>query len=202
MYRNSHEIVEGKYEVLYEGLKGDAISKFYTPFFFIRRFLLAIFITQIENAPAQISIMIILQVLAFLYLAIFRPFDDLLDNIINLINEAMIWVVSGIFLSLRNDLGVSYSEAETRTQVAIYIMSGTGIIWFIITVIFATIIVIRFLIAWYRKRLGDQFELFNNAQSDIDPNDISRGPNFDPQHQIETEFKSFNEIESSLDNLT
>ena len=51
---------------------------------------MAIFIVYVENASAQISIVIILQVLAFLYLAVFRPFGEVLDNIINIINEAQI----------------------------------------------------------------------------------------------------------------
>ena len=199
LYRDDEEVIEGKYEVLYEGLRPNPISKFYTPFFFIRRFLMAIFIVYVENASAQISIVIILQVLAFLYLAIFRPFGEVLDNIINIINEAQILVVSAIFLTLRNDSGISYSEAETRTQVAIYIMSGTGIICFIITSIFASILIIEFVRNWYNKRQTDLFEQFNFAQSDIDPDEISRDPNYDPQNQLGTNMKSFNGIESSFE---
>ena len=160
---------------------------------------MAIFIVYVENASAQISIVIILQVLAFLYLAIFRPFGEVLDNIINIINEAQILVVSAIFLTLRNDSGISYSEAETRTQVAIYIMSGTGIICFIITSIFASILIIEFVRNWYNKRQTDLFEQFNFAQSDIDPDEISRDPNYDPQNQLGTNMKSFNGIESSFE---
>ena len=78
-------------------------------------------------------------------------------------------------------------------------MSGTGIICFIITSIFASILIIEFVRNWYNKRQTDLFEQFNFAQSDIDPDEISRDPNYDPQNQLGTNMKSFNGIESSFE---
>jgi hypothetical protein len=87
LWRNTIAIIGGKNSVLYEGLKGDSWSKLYSSFFLVRRLTLAVFLVFVRDSSAQISIFIILQFSALLYLCIIRPFDSLQDNIINLLNE-------------------------------------------------------------------------------------------------------------------
>lgn len=190
-FRNDPEIVEGKYEVLYEGLRPTFWSKIYSTLFIMRRVTLAVFLVFVRNVIFQLIIIISVQVSALSYMLIVRPFDEAQDNIINTINELVIVVITCIFVTLRKDAGLSDKEVETRTQIAIYIISFAGVVVFIISMVFAVKLIIEFIREYLKKRKEEYEKRMNDGKLDIDVSDLG----------ISKSIEICNQMGSKLDNI-
>lgn len=120
--------------------------------FLIRRLALAIVIVWLREPVSQIVLLIVIQFSAFLYLVIIRPFAERQDNILNIINETCIFIVSVVFITLRKDAGLSDEEVERRTQAVIYLLSAAGVLATGIIIFYVTRQIIKFIKEYRNKR--------------------------------------------------
>lgn len=79
--------MHGKFQALYEGIKQGVYAQMYSSFFLTRRLVMAVALVFIKHTIAQLTVVIVIQVSALVYLAIVRPFESVQDNLVNLIDE-------------------------------------------------------------------------------------------------------------------
>lgn len=171
-FRDRKSILFGEFSVLYEGIKGDWMSKLYGVIYLGRRFLLAVFLITIRNSVAQITILLLLHAFIVLYTVIVRPFISWVDNVMETINEIGILIVTGIFLTLRKDYDLDEEDIETRTQNAIWVLSIIGMIGVIVALIVFIARCYLVIAIWYQRKQERKQERINNAKSYISPVDL------------------------------
>ena len=123
-YRDKRYDENGKFQVFYQGIRETRCAKFYTSFFLIRRSILAL-IVFIPNVWFQLVSIVIVQFSSLMYVAIVRPFITFQDNIINCLNELIIVICTGIFISIYKNEG-SDDGAKHSVRAVIYIVSFSG----------------------------------------------------------------------------
>jgi hypothetical protein len=97
LYKKS-KTIENQYVVeLYKDLKKTHISKLFHFYFILRRIIIVLLVVTLKdiNTNKRISIFTSFQILAFLYVVMFRPFESDKDNIIETVNEGT-YIILGI----------------------------------------------------------------------------------------------------------
>ncbi len=102
-----------RYGVLFKGLKlNSGITYQFTTIFLLRRFLFVVTLLTLEQLPyLQLLAQIILSELLICYLIKYRPYDNLLDNVIELVNEITIALVFLFSQGLIHDLPDTFTSA-------------------------------------------------------------------------------------------
>ena len=103
-----------RYDALFKGLKlNSGITYQFTTIFLLRRFLFAVTLMTFEKLPYfQVLSQILMSELLIYYLIKYRPYDNLLDNIIELVNEVTIALVFLFSQGLIHDLPDTFTSAD------------------------------------------------------------------------------------------
>lgn len=103
-----------RYGVLFKGLKlNSGITYQFTTIFLLRRFLFAVTLLTFEKLPYfQVLSQILMSEVLICYLIKYRPYDNLLDNIIELVNEVTIALVFLFSQGLIHDLPDTFTSAD------------------------------------------------------------------------------------------
>jgi hypothetical protein len=170
-YRKDKTIINGPFEAMYDGLRGDWMSKLYTPIFLIRRLFLAIFLVWVRNSAGQIALVLIIHLTSLGFSTIVRPFLSRLDNVINIINEIAIFVVTSIFLTLRKGNSLTEEQIEDRTQIAIWVLSAVGVFGVMVTLFVLSARIYVTIRNWIRNRGKAQGKAKANKKESDSKND-------------------------------
>lgn len=126
-FKNQDELstnkdLKRKFEGYFEDLRTDSFwALMYTPIFIIRRLIFCILLlTSPTQQLSQVVIFILSTFLYIFYLAMVQPFEERISNIMSIVNESFVFVMSLLLLTF---VDVVCCE-DPRTQV------NTG--WFII----------------------------------------------------------------------
>ena len=178
-HRNDESIIDGPYQALYDGLKGDWVSKLYSPIFLLRRLVQAIILIFIRISIVQIIITVVLQISAIVHIVVVRPFQEKKDNLMSIVNEFVILIVMFIFLTMRRENDMSEDEVEERTQTAIWILCVAGIFALIVSLTLLFTQYYQLYKAWKLARAQRLEAKFNDAKSNIEvysiDSDLDRG---------------------------
>ena len=120
-----------KFGQFFEGIKNNKISKYYVSFLLARRFIFvtALITLGLKSSTITLSIWSGVQVLYLGSLIFLRPFYELKDNIIEIINEVFFWVFLGSLFRLSS----KENWTDTFTSVYVYlIVANNGLIFFIV----------------------------------------------------------------------
>lgn len=103
-----------RYGVLFKGLKlNSGITYQFTTIYMLRRYLFAVTLLTFEKFPYfQVLTQIIMSEVLIWYLIKYQPYDNLLDNCIELINEVTIALIFLFSQGLIHDLPDTFTSAQ------------------------------------------------------------------------------------------
>ena len=108
------EIFNQRYGVLFKGLKlNSGITYQFTTIYLVRRFLFAITLLTLENMPYfQVLCQIIMSEVLIWYLIKYQPYENFLENCIELVNEVTIALIFLFSQGLIHDLPSSFTAGD------------------------------------------------------------------------------------------
>lgn len=89
---------------LFDGFKDKRMAKIYYLVFLLRRALIISIIIGLRNKNVyfKLGIFVSLQLIAFMYVAIIRPFDNSQENLIDIVNDAIYLIVCSIIIFVQD----------------------------------------------------------------------------------------------------
>lgn len=111
---------------LFGGFKNNLMSQLYFFFFVLRRLLIAaiVLVVTSEQVVNKLFLFYAVHILSLCYIVIVRPFDNTLDNLIDLINEVFFIVISSFLIPMQ----IEDFPGEDITIVMIYLVLANGVI--------------------------------------------------------------------------
>ena len=130
---SSYEIVEGehnKLEEFFEGMKLQKRFRVFTAILMIRRFLFILFWVTLASAPSRaiIGLLVPIEVAFIVYAIIFKPFQEVKANIIQIVNEVSFFILLSALLVYNT----STDWTVTFSYIYMQIIIITNIINFVI----------------------------------------------------------------------
>lgn len=117
----------------FAGLKDSKWARFYTPALLIRRlfFVIIIILLGFVGRNFVLGLMLVFQLIYTIALALVRPFEDMEQNIVELVNEGFFFLLICIFLGLEGE--EKWNDSATKGYIALMTVNNLLVLLVVIS---------------------------------------------------------------------